>query len=91
MATPGQLQLQLASQTLGVVLGDGNLARVGSVVTMAVPPGPLIDTASGVEMKWTITGIIYQGPLNVLVTGGPVTNTLSAAVNGVRALKLVSF
>jgi len=82
-------QLQLNNQKLSVILGDGQLARIGSVVSMSTPPGPLISS-SGVVMQWIISGIIV-GPLDVLVSGGPVNNTLSAAVNSVRNLKLIKF
>lgn len=89
MATPGELRL-VGFQELQVGLGDGQWARIGSVVTTASPPGPLIDVASGTVMQWQITNIIATAPYNVLVSGGPMTNTLSASVQPAQTLKLVS-
>ena len=89
MAIPGELQL--LGQELQVALGDGNWARIGSVVATASPPGPIIDTASGTVMQWQITNIIVTAPYNVLVSGGPTTNTLYAPVQPAQVLKLVRF
>ena len=89
--TTGELQLPNLTQELSVRLGDGQFARIGSIVGMAIPPGPLIDVASGIVMRWAITGIIVNGPFDVLVSGGPVNNTLSATLNSVTHLNLLTF
>ncbi len=87
MSTPGTLKL--VGQDLQVVLGDGQFARIGSVVVTATPPGPLIDSAGNI-VNWTITAINVSES-TVTVSGGPVTNTLYAPVQNVISLNLVSF
>lgn len=89
MATPGELQL--VGQELQVGLGDGQWARIGSVVVTAAPPGPIVDVASGVVPQWKITSIIATAPYNVLVSGGPKNNTMSAGVQSAQVLTLVTF
>jgi hypothetical protein len=89
-AIPGELRL--FDQELHVGLGDGNWARVGSSVMFTrEPPGPLIDVASGLMPKWTITNITVTAPFKVFVSGGPVTNTVFSTVNYVENLILNRF
>jgi hypothetical protein len=87
MATPGELQL--VSQELQVALGDGQLARVGSIVRMRIPPGPLI--VQGHVAQWRLSKIITTAPFVVYVSGGPVNQGLNSDVHSALTLDLVTF